>query len=168
MKQILVLLMLLALGIAQAATFVHTETVHIGAQTVTVNFTEFPPRAERSIDFTFVPQGGILGKTGRLKLIKPSNETYFEMDRLPRFPRDRSVWGFDSIAFPTEGTWQLEITLNGEGSARLPIRVIERPAGPPNLPIYALAVMPIVALFVLGVRAWWCVRPQRHAEATSW
>ncbi len=147
---------------------VHTETLKIGAQTVSVNFTEFPPRAERSLDFTFSTEGGIAEKTGEVKFIQPNGETYMAMDRLPRFPRDRSVWGFDSVAFPQQGTWQLEITINGQGKARLPIKVLERPAGPPSIPIYALAAIPMLALFVLGARAWWRVRPRRQAEARSW
>ena len=168
MKRILIALMVCALSVAQAAKMVHTETVKIGAQTLSVNFTEFPPRAERSLDLTVSAEGGIAEKTGKVAFIQPNGETYFESDRLPRFPRDRTVWGFDSIAFPQQGTWQLEITINGQGKARLPIKVLERPAGPPSIPIYALAVIPMLALFVLGARAWWRVRPQRQAEARSW
>ena len=168
MKRMLLALVFCALGIAQAAKFVHTETLRIGQETLHVNFTEFPPRAERSIDFTFAPEGGIAGKTGSIKLIRPNGKTYDQGNLLPRFPRDRKVWGFDSIAFPDQGTWQLEITLNGEGTARLPIPVLARPAGPPSILIYALAAIPITALFVLGARAWWRVRPQRHTEARSW
>jgi hypothetical protein len=149
----------------------HLETLRVGPYTLNVGFSEFPMRAERSADITLDPDGGIEGKSGSFKMIAPNGELSHEDNFLPRFPRNRTVWGFDSLALPEKGTWQLEITVKGENgvhTARLPINVGERPAGPPSDLITALATLPILALVLLAIRAWWRVRPLRHAESRAW
>jgi hypothetical protein len=90
---------------------------------------------------------------------------------LPRFARQRTIWGFDSRAFPEEGQWLLEITIKGgQGThtAKIPIEVGARPAGPSNTLILALASLPILALLILIFRSWRQVRPLRHTESQAW
>jgi hypothetical protein len=191
---VVVLLSFLALAFAPsvlAATVAHTETLNVGNTTLYIHFSEFPLRAERSFDLTVEASGGITGKQAIFRLIQPDGTFWLgEQDRpLPRFPRDRSLWGLDSFALPQAGTWQLEITLDehsansehsassersasnarrSEHSARLPLTLLERPAGPPGLLILWLASLPMLALALLAARAWLRVRPLRQAEAQTW
>jgi hypothetical protein len=149
----------------------HLETLRVGPYTLHVGFSEFPMRAERSADITFNPDGGIAGKSGSFKMFAPNGELSHEDTFLPRFPRNRTVWGFDSLALPEQGTWMLEITVKGSDgthTARLPIEVGARPAGPPSALIMALAILPILALVFLAARSWWRVRPLHHAESRAW
>ncbi|NJK45365.1 MAG: hypothetical protein HC933_14825 [Pleurocapsa sp. SU_196_0] len=160
-------------GVALAESPVkHTETLRVGPYTVQVFFSEFPIRAERSLDLTFKPEGGLAGKTATWKLIHPDGSSRQAQARpLPRFPRDRTLWGFDSLALPTQGDWQLELALNGasgSGTTRLPLAVLERPAGPPSDLILFLATIPLLALFVVAVRAWVRVQPLRRLESRQW
>jgi hypothetical protein len=163
---------LLGVGV-QAAPIVSSQEVAIGKQTLIVGFSEYPPKAERSIDLTFGLKNGIQKSdgafyTGSFRLRQPDGKPYWDSQILPRFPRDRSLWGLDSIALPTEGKWTLEVRVLGVGSGLVPIVVEKRPEGPPNNLIYALSSLPIVAMLVLGWRAWRRVRPLRHSEAKSW
>ncbi len=149
----------------------HLEKLRVGPYTLHVGFSEFPVRAERSVDITLRPKGGIMGKTGSSKLITPKGEVVEENPFLPRFPRNRTVWGFDSVALPYPGKWLLEITVKGSAgthTAPLLINVGERPAGPPSNLILALATLPILAVLVLAIRSWWRVRPLRHQESRAW
>jgi hypothetical protein len=153
---------------AHAAPMVHTVKVPVGKHMLVVNFSEYPPKAERSLDITLMLEGGIQNQRGQFSLRQPDGELYWDNQMLPRFPRDRRVWGLDSIALPTQGNWKLEVVVNNVGSAVLEIQVGQRPDGLPNSLIYALSSLPLLALLVLGLRAWGQVRPTRHAEAGRW
>ena len=92
---------------------------------------------ERSIDVTFMPAGGIAGKSAALALVPPGIEPGDPDARparaLGRHPRQREYWGRDLIAFPTEGEWTLALTVDGPagaGEATLSLPVGPRP-GPP-------------------------------------
>jgi hypothetical protein len=154
-------------GVGLAAPLKHTERLEIGDLKLTVGFTEWPLQAERSLDMTFSPEGGIVGKAVKIRIIKPDGTQRSDAQPLPRFPRDRTVWGFDSEAFPVEGNWKLELSVNNQ-KATLPLAVLERPAGPPSNLITALAMIPILAVFVLAIRAWLRVKPLRQLESRSW
>ncbi len=166
MKWLLVMFALLMLETAQASPIVHRQTLMVGNTKVVVGFSEYPLQAERSLDLTFNPEGGISGKEGKVQFIRPNGEKWFAT-KLPRYTRDRNVWGFDNQAFPTEGTWRMEIKINGT-LATMPLEVGARPVGPPNNLIIALALLPILAVFTLAIRAWLQVRPLRHVESRSW
>ena len=116
---------------------------------------------------TFNPEGGIAGKTVLARFVKPDGTTWGEQQPLPRFPRDRTVWGFDSQALPMKGNWRLELSIDGQKTT-LPLTVLERPAGPPSNLITALALVPMLAVFVLVIRAWLRVKPLRQLEARNW
>jgi hypothetical protein len=77
----------------------------------------------------------------------------------------------DLIALPTAGNWTIELTVDGplgSGSGTLTgIAVGERP-GPPPLPMWLLAMLPLVFLIALGVRGWRLVRPGNSPEAHAW
>jgi hypothetical protein len=155
----------------QALKIKHLEKLQVGPYALNVGFSEFPMLAERSADITLNPEGGISNKTGSYKITMPSGEIYDEAAFLPRFARQRTIWGFDSRAFPEEGQWLLEITIKGgQGThtAKIPIEVGARPAGPSNTLILALASLPILALLILIFRSWRQVRPLRHTESQAW
>jgi hypothetical protein len=174
MKPLLIVMLCLILThTAFAAEVKHSKNIRVGQTNIRMDFSDFPLRHERSLDITFVPNGGIIGKTALINLIGP-NKAFIswlnpnrETKPLPRFPRDRSVWGLDSIAMTAEGTWLLELTIEGK-TARVPLEVLARPAGPTNNQILLIALLPIVGLIVVAARGWLRLHPTRHAASQNW
>ena len=156
--------------VAAHASDPHHETIQAGPYEVVVGFSEWPMRAERSLDITFEPVGGIEGKSAIVRIIDPEGDIY-DGGTLGRHPRQRALWGLDLIALPAAGNWSMELTVDGpQGSGKgilSDIPVGERP-GPPPAPMWLVAALPLVFLFWLGVRGWRQVRPGRTAEAQSW
>jgi hypothetical protein len=163
----LVLVSSLALA-ADVPPVVHTETLQVGPHTVRFGFSDWPIRAERSLDITFAPvTGGIVGLTGKIELLAPDGKREWDYNLLPRYPRDRTRWGLDSVALNDEGRSTLRLTI-GNDTADLPLEVGPRPAGPPGLLIALLSLVPIGSVLVLVVRAWLRTKPQRQREANAW
>jgi hypothetical protein len=160
------LLAFFAFQTANANPLKHTETLMVGNTKVTIGFNEYPLQAERSLDLTINPEGGITNKKAAIEFIRPNGEKWFTTT-LPRYTRDRSLWGFDNQAFPDEGTWQMKLNINGS-IASVPLEVGARPAGPPSNLIIMLALIPILGIFSLAIRAWLKVRPLRHIESRTW
>ena len=148
----------------------HHETIQAGPYDVLVGFSEWPIRAERSLDITFEPQGGIGDKSATIRITDPQGDLY-EVGALGRHPRQRELWGLDLIALPAAGDWTIELTvsgLQGSGTGALSaIPVGERP-GPPPAPMWLIAALPLFFLLWLGVRGWRQVRPGQSPEARSW
>jgi MFS family permease len=164
------LLLLVPLSAQAHSADPHHETIQAGPYTVLVGFSEWPMRAERSLDITFEPEGGIADKSATLRLTDAQGEVY-ESGALGRHPRMREMWGLDLIALPTAGDWTIELTVEGpegSGAATLSgIPVGERP-GPPPLPFWIVAALPLLFLLALGVRGWRAVRPGKTPEAHAW
>jgi len=166
-KRLLIALLISSVSaVGLAAPLKHTEQLEVGNLKLTVGFTEWPVQAERSLDMTFSPEGGIVGKAVKIRIVRPDGTSRGSFN-LPRFVRDRSVWGFDSEAFTTKDKWTLEFSANGAKTS-LPLTVLERPAGPPSNLITALAMIPILAVFVLALRAWLRVKPLQQLESRRW
>jgi hypothetical protein len=156
----------------------HQEIVQAGPYRVVVGFSEWPMQAERSLHITFTPDGGIQGLKGVRKFIpagglSEAQQGIYPFDaRLLRFTRDQSVWGDDDISFASPGARTLEISIDGpkgKGVGRLEnLDVGERPAGPPASLIYALALIPLLALLVISARSWRQVRPAQRIETHAW
>jgi hypothetical protein len=166
---IVVLAFLTNLGFAEEI-IKHRETVQVGAYQLEVGFSQYPIRAERSLDMTFTPVGGIKGKSGTVKLTLENSKDTIEQD-LMRFTKNRSIWGYDLISIPKKGTWNLEFTINGKqgkGVGNLKLKILERPAGPSVALTQPLGLIPILAVLILVTRAWLRVRPLRHGEANRW
>lgn len=167
----LALALLLPAGVAGAAPavrVVHSEVVEVGPYTLQVGFSEWPMRAERSLDIVFQPEGGIEGRSGSVTLAAPSGEE--EQRRLVRHPRMREAWGLDIIALGEQGPWTLRFDLDGPlgpGAGALPIELLARP-GPPlalgSLPTLTAGLAMVVALAV----AWRRVEPARRPESSAW
>ena len=161
-------LLLLGTSAAPLDTVKHSEMLRVGARDIRFDFTDYPVRAQRSLDLIFGPDTGEVGALrGRLRLLQPDGKVSDEKAYIPRFPRDRRFWGLDSYAMNTPGQWTVELTI-GSDTARLPIMVGPPPAGPPANLISALALLPIAALLVLITRAWRRVRPLRQSDARVW
>jgi hypothetical protein len=96
----------------------------------------------------------------------------YDLNDMTRFTRDASVWGDDDLALPIEGTWSLELELNGpkgKGVGRIDrLEVGPRPAGPSASLIYVFAIIPLLSVFVLAARSWWHVRPALKSEVHGW
>lgn len=164
----------------QPLELVHSEPVPMGATTLTASFTDWPLRADRSLDFTFAPPGGIEGRTGVLRVVSPEGESTLlgiaarlaggdEMT-LPKHPRDYSVWGLDAVALPEEGTWRFELTVQGpEGTSTgtLAVPVGPRP-GPPAALSWAIGLLPWLIALPWLLLLWVRNRPARKDMGTVW
>lgn len=138
---------------------VHTERVQAGPYVLTVGFSTWPLKALQSLDFTFVPDGGIENKSGTLTAIAPDGGK--QENKLVRHPRKRDVWGLDIQALPQQGEWTLRFALdgpNGRGTGDAVITVLEQP-GPPLGISWAISSLPLAGLVVLIVIAWRRTRP---------
>jgi hypothetical protein len=154
---------------AQDFPAVHQERISAGPYDVTVGFSEWPIRAERSVDITFLPADGIAGKTATVTLISPTGDEWSE--RLGRHPRHRDLWGLDLIALPEAGPWTIGVAIDGPagpGSGQLAgVTLLERP-GPPVAPFWLVGLLPLAFLFWITIRAWRAVRPSRLDGANAW
>ena len=163
-KHCLVVLAVLLLPVATAApamayepvNIVHTERVQAGPYGITVGFSTWPLRAMQSLDFTFIPDGGISDKSGTFALTAPSG-SHGRGGPLARHPRKRDVWGLDVYALQQEGNWQFTFAIDGpqghgQGTlANLP--VLAQP-GPPLALSWAVCSLPFFALVAFLVIAW--------------
>lgn len=145
------------------------EQLQVGPYTVDLGFSEWPIRAERSVDITFTPTDGIAGKTATVMLVSPNGEEWSQP--LGRHPRQREIWGLDLIALPEAGPWTIGVTIDGplgSGSGRLHgLTVSERP-GPPAAPMWLLGLTPLAFLTWITVRAWRAVRPGTLPDVRAW
>jgi hypothetical protein len=150
----------LTIGMAPTAAadplnyIVHTEHVQVGPYPVTVGFTVWPLRAMQSLDFTFVPDGGIADKSGTITAIAPDGRT--EADRLSRHPRNRSVWGLDVQSLDSAGTWTLRFKIDGpqgEGTGDLAVDVLEQP-GPPLALSWMVGLVPLAMTLLFLAVVW--------------
>ena len=57
----------------EPVNIVHTEHVQAGPYSLTVGFSTWPLKAMQSLDFTFIPEGGIEDKSGTLTMLGPGN-----------------------------------------------------------------------------------------------
>lgn len=156
-------------GAEGVVTEQHHEELQVGPYRLHIGFSEWPLRADRSLDFIFYPADGIVGKTGTLTLIGPDG--FAESEPLGRFPRARSVWGLDVRSLPLEGVWQVKFVIDGplgRGEGMLPyLRVGPRP-GPPIALSWLIGFLPILTLLALIILAWRRVKPMRLAESYTW
>jgi hypothetical protein len=180
---------LLTPGAAAAAplsTVVHSETVPLGSSTMTVQFTDWPVRAHRSLDLIFVPAGGIEGRSGRLRAVSPDGGSVAlglpgllqsfgiarpdpEID-LPRYPKATQDWGVDLVTFTEAGTWHLQFTVQGPdgvSKADVPLAVGPRP-GPSAVLSWIIGVIPWAAAVPFLVIGWVKGRPTRRRDARGW
>ena len=159
---------------------VHSEPVTMGATTLTASFTDWPLRADRSLDFTFEPADGIKGHVGKLRVVSPDGESTLlgiaarlaggnDMT-LPRHPRDYNVWGLDAVALPEEGTWRFEFTVQGpEGASTgtLALPVGPRP-GPSSTLSWTIGLLPWALAVPLLAFLWRRSRLVRRRIASDW
>jgi hypothetical protein len=167
---------LITFGLAQnPITLAHTEQVKVGPYNVTVGFSRWPVQADRSFDLTFDVEGGIEGKEGTVTLVAPTlkdQDDYFNYPfPLSRFARDRTVWGFDVIAFPEQGQWQYQFVIDGpqgQSTGSLDVVFLERPPFLPSIMNWSLGFLPLIALILLITVGWLRVRPGKRADTWTW
>ena len=144
---------------------VHTERVQAGPYAVTVGFSTWPIRAMRSLDFTFMPDGGIADKSGSLIMTGPEFGNEQAVSPLVRHPRKRDVWGLDVQALNTPGTYTIGFVIDGpqgRGEGTLTsLTVLDQP-GPPLPLSWAVGTLPLGALLVFLVVAWRRTRPGKR------
>lgn len=157
-----------AVAAAESSPIVHQETLQAGPYAVTVGFSDWPLRAERSVDITFAPRGGIADKTATLTLTPPQGEPW--ETNLGRHPRQRELWGVDLIAVPDPGPWQIGLVVagpQGQGSGVLDGVVVEPRPGPPAAPLWLVGVLPLFFLIWLIAKAWRTSSSTRRDVAPS-
>lgn len=147
---------------------VHTERVQVGPYGMTVGFSTWPIRAMRSLDFTFLPDGGIADKSGTLQLTGPAVRPGRRAAPLVRHPRKRDSWGLDIRALDAPGTYALTFTIDGplgHGEGTLGnVTVLDQP-GPPLPLSWTIGTLPLVGLLVFLAVAWRRTRPGRQPLA---
>ncbi|WP_067536687.1 hypothetical protein [Nocardia crassostreae] len=163
---LLVVLGLLATTAGTAAAYepvniVHTERVQAGPYGLTVGFSEWPLRALQSLDFTFIPDGGIADKSGTVAEIPPGGTDGWD-EPLSRHPRKRDVWGLDVRSLEQEGPWTFRFVIDGplgrgEGELR-DLAVLPQP-GPPLALSWTLSSLPLLGLIGFLAYAWRRTRP---------
>jgi hypothetical protein len=144
---------------------VHTERVQAGPYTVTVGFSTWPIRAMQSLDFTFMPDGGIAGKSGSLIQTGPGIKSADHTTPLVRHPRKLDSWGLDVKALNTPGTYSFGFTIDGpqgHGQGTLNgVTVLNQP-GPPLALSWTISTVPLFVLLVIIVVAWRRTQPGRQ------
>jgi hypothetical protein len=167
------LLVLLTLTFAQkekAPELAHTEVVKVGPYTMQVGFSRWPVLAQQSLDVLFMPEGGIEGTTATLTIVEPSGQVWDSFE-LPRFPRDRSVWGLDIFAFDMEGQYKFKLELDGpEGKATGELDIVMLPPPPflPTLVSWVIGLSPFIIILVVVLTAWFRVRPGKRETTWAW
>jgi hypothetical protein len=154
-------------GAAQAMAYapvniVHTERVQAGPYRVTVGFSVWPIRAMQSLDFSFMPDGGIAGKSGTLIITGPGVQPDERSTPLVRHPRKPDAWGLDVQAFNAPGTYSLEFVINGpqgQGRGTLSDVTILNQPGPPLPLSWTIGLLPFIALIVFIAVAWRRTKP---------
>lgn len=165
----------LALPLATAApasafepvNIVHTEQVRAGPYEVTVGFSEWPLRAMRSLDMTFIPEGGIADKSGTVELVSADGADG-DTEPLARHPRKQEVWGLDVYALDSPGEWNVRFAIDGplghgEGSLP-PLRALDQP-GPPLSLSWSMSVIPLVMGVLFLAVCWRRLRPGVRLDA---
>jgi hypothetical protein len=144
---------------------VHTEHVQAGPYGVTVGFSTWPIRAMRSLDFTFMPDGGIAGRSGSLIMDGPGIQADKHVTPLVRHPRKRDAWGLDVKALNAPGTYSIGFAVDGplgHGQGTLPGVIVLNQPGPPLALSWTIGSLPLAGLIVLIVVAWRRVQPGRQ------
>lgn len=150
----------------EPVNIVHSERVEAGPYGMTIGFSTWPVRAQQSLDFTFIPDGGIADRTGTLSITSPGRAGEARQQPLARHPRRLEVWGLDVRALRDPGEHVLRFRLNGPegpGEAALTLSVLEQP-GPPMALSWAISVLPLVALIALLTTV---VRRTRRAHGSE-
>ncbi|HKS45418.1 MAG TPA: hypothetical protein VJT49_09940 [Amycolatopsis sp.] len=146
----------------EPVNMVHTERVQAGPYGLTVGFSVWPLRAQQSLDFTFIPDGGIDGKSGTLTTVNPVTCTS-RPQPLARHPRKRDVWGLDVRALRVEGDWTFRFQLAGplgQGTGELRGLTVLAQPGPPMALSWSISILPLIALVAFLVAAWRRTRAQ--------
>jgi hypothetical protein len=147
---------------------VHTERVQAGPYGVTLGFSVWPIRAMQSLDFTFMPDGGIAGKSGRLLLNGPGIKSDEHDTPLVRHPRKYDSWGLDVKAFNASGPYTFGFAIDGprghgEGTLR-GVTALGQP-GPPLALSWMVGTLPFLGLILVLVVAWRRIQPGRQPLA---
>ncbi|MFF3226592.1 hypothetical protein ACFYV7_27620 [Nocardia suismassiliense] len=144
---------------------VHTERVQVGPYVMTVGFSTWPIRAMRSLDFTFMPEGGIADKTGAFRMAGPAFKSWKRNAPFVRHPRKRDSWGLDIMAIDDPGDYAITFLLDGplgHGEGTLDgIHVLDQP-GPPLPLSWTIATLPLLGLIAFLAVAWRRTRPGRQ------
>lgn len=149
----------------QPVTIVHTEHVQAGPYAVTVGFSVWPMRALQSLDFTFLPAGGIQGLSGNLIETGPGIPADEHSTPLVRHPRKLDSWGLDVTSIDSPGTYSFGFDINGPqgpGKGTLTgVQVLAQP-GPPFAFSWALCSMPFLVIGGPLIISWRRVKPSRR------
>ncbi|MFJ4657113.1 hypothetical protein ACIP5Y_38100 [Nocardia sp. NPDC088792] len=153
----------------QPVDIVHTEHVQAGPYNLTLGFSQWPLRAMQSLDFTFIPDGGIDDKSGTLTTVEPDGKIR-HADPLSRHPRKRDVWGLDVRSLDTQGDWIFRFAIDGplgHGEGQLTNLTVLKQPGPPLGLSWAISTLPLLGLIAFLTYVWRRTRPASRAVATA-
>jgi hypothetical protein len=153
----------------QPVNIVHTERVQAGPYGLTVGFSVWPLRAMQSLDFTFIPDGGIDGRSGTLTMIAPAGGRA-RTQPLARHPRRRDVWGLDVRSLNAQGDWTFRFAIDGpqgRGVGELSNLTVLPQPGPPMALSWSVSILPLIGILGFLVVAWRRTRPALLATPGS-
>ncbi len=173
------IILLSTFALAQPPKTVHTENVKVGPYNVTVGFSRWPVQADKSLDFTFSPEGGIADKTGTITLLPPTNGKKVDVEGnsleltspLSRYARDRNIWGIDVTSLPAEGQWKFQFEIDGpqgKGIGSLDVVLLPRPAFLPPFINWSIGLLPCIGIIALVSVAWRRAKTGKRKETWSW
>lgn len=145
-----------AVGAYEPVNVVHSERIQVGPYGLIIGFSTWPVRAEQSLDYTFVPDGGIADKTGTLSITPVGRDTERRPGPLVRHPRKLDVWGLDIRALRQSGDHVMRFRLDGPagpGEGDLTLPVLEQP-GPPMALSWGISTIPLLVLVGFLIVVW--------------
>ena len=109
----------------------------------------------QSLDFTFIPDDGIAGKSGTLAFVNPETGRLGRAQPLAKHPRKLEVWGLDIRALQSPGAWTFAFTIEGPAGAGKGelrnLQELEQP-GPPKGVSWSISLIPLIDLAELEYR----------------
>ena len=157
----MLLLLLLLPATAHAHDSGFTLYVVVGPYVMAVEHSEFPMRAEKSVEWVFHPEGGMEGMSGRWRLVQANGMHKFG-DELRTYPSVRDGWGLLGRGVHAPGEWYWEIELDGPLGRHMGRSDTFWVLDPPALPLWlgwAIGLFPLYGVI------WFSLRERRRVRA---
>lgn len=133
----------------------HSQTVRVGPYAVDVEHTEWPARAIRGNPIFFVPQGGTVGKSARVKVIFVGKEKWPGFMPIGTYPGVQDAWAIQEWYYPMQGEWAWEIEVDGplgKAVGRTEPMLVGPPPGMPQWLGWLVGLTPLWGLIWFMVR----------------
>lgn len=138
---------------------VHEEPAQVGPYRVTVGFSEWPTRAEKSVQYVVHPQGGLAGKQAFLAVVPADGHARGNLDwtELMTYPGLDDAWVHQTLGVSNPGMWKIEIkmvTAQGTFAGSTKPFLVDKPPGIPMWFGWVVGLIPLYGVIWFGVREW--------------